>query len=142
MAASGTGFWADFRKFLMQGNVLDLAIAVIIGAAFGKIVDSLVTDVITPLLIGPAMKAAGADKLENFVVGDGIKIGVFLAAILNFIIIAFVIFLLIRAFEKAKRRFSRQEAAQEAVAPTDPVLISQERLTDAIERLTATLDHR
>jgi large conductance mechanosensitive channel len=141
MTRSG-GFWADFKDFLMRGNVIDLAVAVIIGGAFGKIVDSLVTDVITPAIIGPAMKAAGADRLENFVVGDGIKIGVFLAAILNFVVIALVIFLMIRAFEKAKRRFARQEAIEEAAAPSDPVVISQERLTGAIERLTTTLEQR
>ena len=133
------GFWVDFRKFLMQGNVLDLAVAVIIGAAFSKIVDSLVTDVITPAIIGPAMQTAGVDKLENFVVGNGIKIGVFLAAVINFVIIAFVIFMLIRAIEKARRRFFRQGAAEEA-APADPVVLSQERLTGAIERLTSTIE--
>lgn len=135
------GFWADFKKFLMRGNVIDLAVAVIIGAAFSKIVDSLVTDVITPAIIGPAMQAAGVNRLENFVVGNGIKIGVFLAAVINFVIIAFVIFILIRAIEKAKRRFSRQEVIEEA-APTDPIILSQERLTGAIEHLTSTLERR
>ncbi|KAM3114271.1 large conductance mechanosensitive channel protein MscL [Phormidesmis sp. 146-33] len=137
-----SSFWADFQKFLMQGNVIDLAVAVIIGGAFGKIVESFVKDVITPALIGPAMKAAGVNQIENFVIGDGIKIGLFLAAVLNFVIIAFVIFLMIRAFEKAKRRFVRQEAVEEAAAPADPVLVSQERLTGAIERLTSSLDRR
>jgi large conductance mechanosensitive channel len=74
-------------------------------------------------------------------VGDGIKIGVFLAAIINFVIIAFVLFAIIRAFEKMKRRFSRQEAIEEAAA-ADPTLVSQERLIGAIERLTATMEHR
>ncbi|MBW4419377.1 MAG: large conductance mechanosensitive channel protein MscL [Myxacorys californica WJT36-NPBG1] len=135
------GFWADFKKFLMQGNVIDLAVAVIIGAAFSKIVDSLVTDVITPAIIGPAMQAAGVDRLENFVVGNGIKIGVFLAAVINFVIIASVIFILIRAIEKARRRFFLQEAVEEA-APADPIVLSQERLTGAIEHLTSTLERR
>ena len=138
---SNGSFWSDFKKFLMRGNVVDLAVAVVIGTAFAKIVDSLVTDVITPALIGPAMRAANVDRLENFVVGDGIKIGVFLAAIINFVIIAFVLFLIIRAFEKAKRLFSRQRAVEEAAA-ADPTLVSQERLIGAIERLTATMEHR
>lgn len=137
---SNGGFWSDFKKFLMRGNVIDLAVAVVIGAAFAKIVDSLVTDVITPAIIGPAMRAANVNRLENFVVGDGIKIGVFLAAIINFVIIAFVLFAIIRAFEKMKRRFSRQQAVEEAAA--DPTLASQERLIGAIERLTATMEHR
>jgi large conductance mechanosensitive channel len=138
---SNGGFWSDFKKFLMRGNVIDLAVAVVIGAAFAKIVDSLVTDVITPAIIGPAMRAANVNRLENFVVGDGIKIGVFLAAIINFVIIAFVLFAIIRAFEKMKRRFSRQEAIEEAAA-AEPTIVSQERLIGAIERLTATMEHR
>ena len=134
-----SGLLADFQKFLMQGNVIDLAVAVIIGGAFGKIVESLVTDVITPAILSPAMKALNVNALENFVVGDGIKIGLFLAAVINFVVIAFCIFLMVRAFEKAKRRFSRQEAMEEAAAPPDPIVVSQERLTDAIERLTSTM---
>jgi large conductance mechanosensitive channel len=133
-----SGFLADFQKFLMQGNVIDLAVAVIIGGAFGKIVESLVKDVITPAILAPAMKALNVNQLENFVIGDGIKIGLFLAAVINFVVIAFSIFVMVRAFEKAKRRFSRQEAMEEAAAP-DPVLMSQERLTDAIDRLTSTM---
>lgn len=135
-----SSFWADFQKFLMQGNVIDLAVAVIIGGAFGKIVDSLVTDVITPAILSPAMSALNVKGLENLILGDGIKIGLFLAAIINFVVIALCIFLIIRAFEKAKRRFSRQEAVEEAAVPPDPVVMSQERLTDAIDRLTATMN--
>jgi large conductance mechanosensitive channel len=59
---SNAGFWSDFKKFLMRGNVIDLAVAVVIGAAFAKIVDSLVTDVITPAIIGPAMRAANVNR--------------------------------------------------------------------------------
>ncbi len=134
-----SGFWADFQKFLMRGNVIDLAVAVIIGTAFGKIVTSFVEDIITPLILNPALKAAQVDSLQNLSY-QGIKYGLFLAAIINFVVIAFSIFLMIRAFEKAKRRFVRQEAIDEPVAAPDPVVLSQERLTDAIERLTATMN--
>ncbi|MCU0550599.1 MAG: large conductance mechanosensitive channel protein MscL [Leptolyngbya sp. Prado105] len=134
-----SGLLADFQKFLLQGNVIDLAVAVIIGGAFGKIVESLVTDVITPAILSPAMNALNVKALENLVVGDGIKIGLFLAAVINFVVIAFCIFLLVRAFEKAKRKFSRQEAIEEAAAP-DPLLLSQDRLTNAIERLTSKMN--
>ncbi|GAP99329.1 large conductance mechanosensitive channel protein MscL [Leptolyngbya sp. NIES-2104] len=134
-----SSFLADFQKFLMQGNVIDLAVAVIIGGAFGKIVDSLVTDIITPVILNPAMSAAGVNQLENFA-PNGIKVGLFLAAVINFVVIAFCIFLLVRAFEKARRRFARQEAIEETAAPVDPVVVSQERLTDAIERLTNTMN--
>ncbi len=135
-----SGFLADFQKFLMRGNVIDLAVAVIIGSAFNQIVTSLVEDIITPVILTPALQAAKVDNLQslNF---NGIKYGVFLAAIINFIVIAFSIFLLIRAFEKAKKRFQRQEAVSEAEA-ADPVVLSQERLTGAIERFTSSLESR
>jgi large conductance mechanosensitive channel len=135
-----SGFLADFQKFLMQGNVIDLAVAVIIGGAFGKIVTSFVEDIITPVILNPALQAAKVNDLQSLSV-NGIKYGVFLAAIINFVVIAFAIFMLIRAFEKAKRRFSRQEAI-EAAAAADPVVLSQERLTGAIERLTSSMESR
>lgn len=133
-----SGFLADFQKFLMQGNVIDLAVAVIIGSAFGKIVTSFVEDIITPLILNPALKAAKVDSLQNLSY-EGIKYGVFLASIINFLVIAFSIFVMIRSFEKAKRRFAREEAIQDSGASPDPVVLSQERLTDAIDRLTSTM---
>ena len=61
MATANSGFWAGFKSFLARGNVIDLAVAVIIGGAFGKIISSLVEDIITPALLAPAFKAAGVD---------------------------------------------------------------------------------
>ncbi|KOP25420.1 mechanosensitive ion channel protein MscL [Hapalosiphon sp. MRB220] len=136
--ARSNGFWADFRKFLMQGNVIDLAVAVIIGAAFGKIVNSLVEDIITPVILNPVLKSAKVDDLQNLSI-NGIKYGIFLSAIINFLVIAFCIFLIIRAFEKAKKRFVRSGEAAEASA-VDPAVVAQEKLTNAIERLTSTID--
>ncbi|MBI4781376.1 MAG: large conductance mechanosensitive channel protein MscL [Oscillatoriophycideae cyanobacterium NC_groundwater_1537_Pr4_S-0.65um_50_18] len=142
MAASGnSGFWAEFRKFIMQGNVVDLAVAVIIGSAFGKIVESFVADIITPAILSPALKAANVDDLANLS-ANGIKYGSFLAAILNFLVIALSIFLAIRALEAAKTRFLRQKAAEEAAAPPDPIVVSQENLTHAVERLTQVMESR
>jgi large conductance mechanosensitive channel len=135
---AATGFLADFREFIMRGNVIDLATAVIIGAAFSKIVDSFVSDVITPALLDPALKAAGVDRIEQLSAG-GILYGRFLAAILNFLVIAFCIFLLIRAFEAAKHRFIREE---EVEAPVDAAIAAQERLTGAVERLTQVMESR
>ncbi|MBW4623760.1 MAG: large conductance mechanosensitive channel protein MscL [Cyanosarcina radialis HA8281-LM2] len=141
MARSGAsqagGFMRDFRDFIMKGNVVDLAVAVIIGAAFGKIVESLIADIITPAILNPAMKAAGVDQIANLSY-NGIKYGLFLAAVLNFIVIAFVIFLLIRAIEQAKKKLARQEAMAEAEAPPDV----QERLVNTLDRLTAVLERR
>lgn len=135
-----SGFLADFQKFLMQGNVVDLAVAVIIGAAFGKIIESLVTDLITPAILSPVMAALGVNNLEGLSY-NGILYGKFLAAVINFIVIALSIFVMIRAFEKAKKRFQRQALAEEAAAP-DAALIVQERLADTLERLTTTLERR
>ncbi len=131
------GFLSGFRDFIMRGNVVDLAVAVIIGAAFSKIIDSLVGDIITPAILNPAMKAAGVDKLSELSAG-GIQYGLFLAAVLNFLVIAFCIYVLVQAFEKAKKRLIRQEALAEE-AP-DATISSQERLTGAIERLTQVIE--
>jgi large conductance mechanosensitive channel len=140
MARSG-GLLADFRQFIMQGNVIDLAVAVIIGAAFGKIVTSFVEDIITPLLLNPALQAARVNDLQSLSY-NGIKYGVFLASIINFLVIAFSIFVVVRAFEKAKRRFSRQEVVDNGAAPVDPAIESQERLIGAINQLTNTIERR
>ena len=131
------GFLSGFRDFIMRGNVIDLAVAVIIGAAFSKIIDSLVGDIITPLILNPAMEAAGAEELSELSAG-GIQYGLFLAAVLNFLVIAFCLYVLIQAFEKAKKKIIRQEALAEEEA--DATIVSQERLTTAIERLTTVIN--
>ena len=97
------GFFKEFKEFAMRGNVTDLAIGVIIGAAFGKIVNSLIEDVITPLLLQPALRAAHLTKLEELTVFGTVKYGMFISAVINFIIVAFVLFLLIRFLNKIKR---------------------------------------
>ena len=95
------GFVKEFRDFAVKGNVIDLAIAVIIGAAFTAIVTSLVTDVITPLILQPALKAAGVEDLNKLAWG-AVKYGNFLAAILNFLIIALILFLVIKGINNLK----------------------------------------
>jgi large conductance mechanosensitive channel len=130
------GFMQDFRAFIMNGNVIDLAVAVVIGGAFGKIVTSLIEDIITPLLLNPALKAANVEDLAKLQI-NGIKYGVFLASVINFLVIAFVIFILIRSFEATKRKEIREEAAAEEVKP-DP----QERLILAVERLAEVMESK
>ena len=105
------GFVKEFKDFALKGNVVDLAVAVIIGAAFGAIVSSLVDDVITPLLLTPALKAAHATNLEDLVWGT-VKYGKFIAAIIKFIIIALVLFGLIKAASSLNKK--------EAAAPAEP----------------------
>ncbi|MBS1947036.1 MAG: large conductance mechanosensitive channel protein MscL [Bacteroidetes bacterium] len=93
----------EFRNFAMRGNVVDLAVAVIIGAAFGTIVSSLVDDVITPLLLTPALKAANAQDLDKLAWG-AVKYGKFLAAIIKFVIIAFILFLIVKGFKSMEKK--------------------------------------
>jgi large conductance mechanosensitive channel len=131
------GFLGDFKDFIMKGNVLDLAVAVVIGAAFGKIITSLLEDVITPALLKPAMEAAKVDDLAKLSI-NGIKYGSFFAAVLNFIIIAFVIFMLVKSVEAAKRKTTRQEALAEP-AP-DPAVVAQENLIGSLDRLTRAVE--
>ncbi len=128
-----TGFLRDFQEFIMRGNVVDLAVAVIIGGAFSKIVDAFVTWLMS-VILNPVLKQAGVDQLKNLPYG----LGDLAVAIVNFLVVAFVIYLIIRALEK----FLRRQEAEEAVSPPDPILESQERLTAAIDRLTNTMERR
>jgi large conductance mechanosensitive channel len=107
------GFIKEFREFALKGNVVDLAIAVIIGAAFGTIVSSMVDDIITPLLLTPALDAAGVKDLDKLAWG-AVKYGNFLAAIIKFLIIALVLFSIIKLMNSLKRK---KENAAAAPAP-------------------------
>jgi len=103
----------EFKDFAMRGNVMDLAIAVIIGGAFGKIIASLVNDVLMPL-IGLALGGLSFADL-SITVGDAvIAYGAFIQAIVDFIIVAFVIFMLVRTMNNAKKK----EPAPAPAAPT------------------------
>ena len=92
----------EFREFAIRGNVMDLAIAVIIGGAFGKIVTSLVNDILMPL-IGLLMGGINFADLSITVGNAVVKWGAFVQSVIDFIIIAFVIFLLVRAINRLKR---------------------------------------
>lgn len=93
----------DFKKFALKGNVLDLAIAVVIGAAFGKIVASLVADIIMPL-VGILLGGFSVEEFSYTVNGAVINYGLFAQSIIDFLIIAFSIFMVIRIFTKFKRK--------------------------------------
>jgi len=127
---SATGFLRDFQEFIMRGNVVDLAVAVIIGGAFGKVVEAFVNWILA-VLLNPVLKQAGVDQLKNLPFG----VGELAVAIVNFLVIAFVIFLIIRVLEKFLR-FQSSEPAP------DPIVESQERLTEAINRLTEAMERR
>lgn len=115
----------EFKNFAIKGNVIDLAIGVVIGAAFTKIVNSLIEDVITPLLLQPVLKAAHLNNLRDLTMFGSVKYGLFISAVINFIIVAWVLFLVIKAINVSKRK-------EEAAAPAPP---TQEQLLTEIRDL-------
>ena len=117
----------DLKAFLLRGNIVDLAVAVVIGAAFGAIVTSLVNDIITPLILKPAMKAAGVDKIANLS-WNGVAYGSFLSAVINFLVVGTVLFFVVKAAEKAQNLGKKEEAVEEeAPAPTQEELLPEIR---------------
>lgn len=92
----------EFREFAIRGNVMDLAVAVIIGGAFGKIIASLVEDILMPL-IGLVLGGVDFSSLAFTVGGAEVRWGAFVQSVVDFVIIAFVIFLLVRAMNRLKR---------------------------------------
>jgi large conductance mechanosensitive channel len=120
------GMLKEFKEFAMKGNVVDLAVGVIIGGAFGKIVSSFIDDVITPLLLSPALKAANLSKIEELTILGGVKYGMFLSAVINFIIVAFVLFLIIKGMNATKKKEAEAPAAP-APPPAQEVLLTEIR---------------
>lgn len=119
----------EFKAFLMRGNVVDLAVAVVIGAAFTAIVNSLVSDIITPLLLNPIMDVLKVSDLEK-VAWKGVKYGKFIAAIINFIIVGFVLFLIIKFMNRmnsSKKTKGEEEVAPAPVASKEEVLLTEIR---------------
>ena len=116
----------EFKAFAMRGNVVDLAVGVIIGAAFSKIVSSLIDDVITPLLLKPALEAANLTRLDELMLMGTVKYGVFLSAVINFIIVAFVLFLIIKGVNAAQKKEAAMPAAP-APPPADVQLLTEIR---------------
>jgi large conductance mechanosensitive channel len=114
------GFIKEFRDFAVRGNVIDLAIGVVIGGAFGKIVTSLIEDVITPLVLKPALEAAHLTNLSELTMFGSVKYGNFIAATINFIIVAFVLFLVIKGINKMKKK--------EEAAPAPPAEPTKEEI--------------
>lgn len=116
----------DFKKFALKGNVIDLAVGVIIGAAFGKIVSSLTDDIITPLILKPALDAANLSRLEDFKVFGTVKIGVFLSATINFFIVAFALFMIVSIVHRLRKKEEEKPVAPPP-PPADVVLLTEIR---------------
>jgi len=116
-------FMKEFKEFAMRGNVVDLAVAVIIGGAFGKIVSSLVSDVVMPI-VGLLLGGVNFSSL-SITVGDAmIKYGAFIQAVVDFVIIAFVIFLALKALNNLKKA---EPPAAPAPPPPQEVLLTEIR---------------
>jgi large conductance mechanosensitive channel len=124
------GILKDFKAFIMRGNVVDLAVAVVIGAAFAAIVSSLVDNLITPLLLAPALKAANLQDIDKLAWGT-VKYGLFLAAVIKFVIIAFILFLIIKGIHS----FDKKKA--EAPPPPPEPTLTEKLLTEIRDELKA-----
>lgn len=116
----------EFKAFVLRGNVIDLAIGVIIGAAFNKIVSSLIDDVITPLLLKPALDRAGLTELADLKVFNTVKYGNFLSSIISFLIVAFVLFVIVKIANSAKKK-EEAKPASVAEVPADIKLLTEIR---------------
>ena len=134
----------EFKDFAMKGNVVDLAVAVIIGAAFGKIIDSMVGDIIMPLvgsLFGKLdfasfyLPLAGQDSTLSLdkakELGAVLAYGNFLTITLNFIIMAFVIFMMVRLMNKMKKT---EPAAEPVAAPTPEDIVLLREIRDSLKK--------
>lgn len=116
------GFIKEFKAFAIKGNVIDLAVGVVIGGAFGKIVASLVDDIITPAVLNPVLEAAHLKNLSELVIpGTAIKYGNFISTFITFIIIAFTLFLVIKGVNKLKAKEEKKpvEPSKEEVLLTE-----------------------
>lgn len=136
------GFFKEFREFAVKGNVMDLAVGVIIGGAFGKIIDSVVNDLVMPLVatvigkpdfsnmymafgkgavnVTPGMALADAKKVADTSI---FAYGNFITVAINFLLLAFVIFLMVKGINRLKRKDEAQPAAPPAPSSTDTLLI-------------------
>ena len=118
-------FFAEFKEFISRGNVVDLAVGMIIGSAFTAIVKSLVENIVTPL-IGVLLGGLDFSGL-NFTIGDAaIEIGLFINAVITFLLTAFVLFCVVKAMNRFKRK-KEEEPKEEEPAPTpEDILLLQE----------------
>ena len=115
----------DLKAFLLRGNVVDLAVGVIIASAFSAIVTSFVNDIITPLLLNPALKAAKIERIAELS-WNGVAYGNFLSAVINFLVVGTVLFFVIKAMEKAQNLTKKEETVEEAPAGPTELEVLQE----------------
>lgn len=115
----------DLKAFLLRGNVVDLAVGVIIASTFGAIVTSLVNDIITPLILNPALKSAKVERIAELS-WKGVGYGSFLSAVINFLVVGTVLFFIIKGIEKAQSLTKKEEIVEEAPAGPTELEVLQE----------------
>jgi large conductance mechanosensitive channel len=113
----------EFKKFALRGNVIDLAVGVVIGAAFNKIVTSLVTDIITPII---ELFTGGINVKDLVLPILNLKVGLFLQSVIDFLIISFSIFMVIKAINKFKRKEEKEEKVKADLVPSKEELLLAE----------------
>ena len=119
------GFFGEFKEFILRGNVMDMAIGVIIGGAFSSIVTALTDDFINPLINGiGGAKVGGTFKIYG---GQVIKYGDFITAIINFLIMALVLFMLLKAVNKIMSVGKKEEEAAAPVKTDETILLEEIR---------------
>ncbi|MFU2205343.1 large conductance mechanosensitive channel protein MscL [Streptococcus pluranimalium] len=114
----------ELKAFLFKGNVLDLAVAVIFGAAFSAIITSLVEDIITPLLLNPILQTVNAERIAELT-WNGVAYGNFLSAVLNFLIVGTVLFFIVKAATKLMPK--QDEVVEEVVLSNEEILLAEIR---------------
>ena len=123
-----TGFLAEFRKFIARGNVMDLAVGVIIGGAFKGITDSLVNDILNPVL---GIFAGDNEALAGLSIplpgGGDLMLGSFLNAVLSFLIMAFVVFCIVKSINNMHDKLSKPEPAAEPEPTKEELLLAEIR---------------
>lgn len=127
----GTGFFGEFKEFIMRGNVMDMAIGIIIGGAFSNIVTALTTDFINPLINGiGGAEVAGTFKIYG---GQVIRYGDFITSVINFLIMAFVLFILLKSFNKISA-IGKKEAEEKKEEKKAEDIVLLEEIRDLLKK--------
>lgn len=118
-------FIEEFKKFAVKGNVIDLAVAVVIGAAFGKIVSSLVANIVMPLV---GLMIGGINfKNLSFTVGDAVvEYGIFIQSVVDFLVIAFAIFIAVKVINTFNEKEEKKGDEEKIVKPSEDILLLRE----------------
>ena len=148
LVKKGTSFFKEFQNFAVKGNVMDMAIGVVIGTAFGKIVSSLVADIIMPLIglfvgrrnswdpkssTAPCRESQHTQQIRQMITGIVLTYGIFLQNVLDFIIVAFAIFICIKIIINLKHKVLKDEKAETEAAPEPENIVLLREIRDLLK---------